>query len=153
MIASITAKELVIKDFSMEADESKMLHAAICMSQCLAGNISFYSISYILLGSLASVTSKDPLRAAIINNLRNSLAPNSKPVPTALENAIHTIVQDNLDLACAVVQKAASEACYKPTEEHLHHSIQHRKQFKDRTGRKGQVRKLLNQVNCSSTMM
>lgn len=92
MIASITTRELVLKDFAMEPDENKMLQASFSMVQSLAGN-------------LASITCKDPLRAAIMNNLRNTLGvPPGKPIPAHLEHAIQTVVADNLELACAVVQ-------------------------------------------------
>jgi CCR4-NOT transcription complex subunit 1 len=92
MIASITTRELTVKDFAMEPDESKMLKAAGCMVQSLAGN-------------LASITCKDPLRAAITNNLRTTLGvPPGKPIPAHLEHAIQTVVAENLELACSVVQ-------------------------------------------------
>ena len=63
MIASITTKELVLKDFAMESDVKKILHSAHCMAQNLAVN-------------LASVTSKDNLMSSIVNNLREKLIPN-----------------------------------------------------------------------------
>lgn len=98
MIASITTRELIIKDFAMEPDETKLLKAAFSMVQSLAGN-------------LASITCKDPLRAAIMNNLRSTLGvPPGKPIPAHLEHAIQTIVADNLELACTVVQ-----VCYPTT--------------------------------------
>lgn len=40
MIASITARELVLKDFAMEPDENKMLRASSSMVQSLAGNLA-----------------------------------------------------------------------------------------------------------------
>lgn len=91
-IASITTRELVLKDFAMEPDETKMLSAASAMVQSLAGN-------------LATVTCKDNLRLSITNNLRTTLGgPQGKNVPSHIEQAIHTIVQDNIEIACGVVQ-------------------------------------------------
>jgi CCR4-NOT transcription complex subunit 1 len=125
MISSITSRELVLKDFAMEPDEAKMLRAAFCMAQNLAG-------------SLASVTSKDPSCASIVNNLRVALgAAPGKPVPSPIEHAIYTIVSDNLDLACSVVQKAAAEAAIRPTEEHLSAAVSDRKNHKKLMGGKG----------------
>jgi hypothetical protein len=59
-IASVTTREMVLKDFAMDSDETKMMQAAAAMVQSLAGN-------------LAAVTCKDNLRVAITNNLRTTL--------------------------------------------------------------------------------
>lgn len=124
MIASITTRELVLKDFAMESDENKMLKASFSMVQSLAGN-------------LASITCKDPLRAAIMNNLRSTLGvPPGKPIPAHLEHAIQTIVADNLELACTVVQKAAAEAATSTTEEQLGSAVHARKTHREKSGRR-----------------
>lgn len=56
-IAVLSTRDLVSKDFVMEADENKMRKAAHMMAQNLAA-------------SLAMVTSKEPLRLSIVKNLR-----------------------------------------------------------------------------------
>lgn len=60
-IAGISTRELVVKDFVLEANEEKMRKAAHLMAQNLAGN-------------LAMVTCKEPLRTNMANNLRLTLA-------------------------------------------------------------------------------
>ena len=62
-IASISTREIIIKDFALESNEDKMRKAAHLMVQSLAG-------------SLASVTCKEPLRLAMITQLRAILAQN-----------------------------------------------------------------------------
>lgn len=57
-IAAVSTRELVTKDFAMEADENKMRKAAQLMAQNLAG-------------SLAMVTCKEPLRHSMVQNLRD----------------------------------------------------------------------------------
>ena len=75
-----------------------------------------------LAGNLASVTSKESLRGAMLTNLRSALSPQQgKPVPAQIEHAIQVIVQDNLELACGVVQKAAADASlrfFPPLRDH-----------------------------------
>lgn len=72
-----------------------------------------------------------------MNNLRQTLgATHNKPVPAHIEHAIHTIVADNLDLACAVVQKAAAEAAVRTTEEQLSDGVALRKNHRERSGRR-----------------
>jgi len=125
MIASITTKEVTTKDFAMEADELKMLRSAANMAQSLAGN-------------LASITCKDPLRVAITNNLRSALGGGApgKPIPAPLEHAIQTVVTDNLELACTVVQKAAAEAATIHVEEQLADAAQSRRNHRESRGRR-----------------
>src|SRR6185369_15133909 len=60
MIAGISTRELIVKDFSMEPNEEKMRSAAHSMVQTLAG-------------SLALVTCKDSLRQHMIAHLRSLL--------------------------------------------------------------------------------
>ncbi|KAI3874808.1 hypothetical protein MKW98_019381 [Papaver atlanticum] len=93
-IAIQTTKELVLKDYAMESDESRICNAAHLMVASLAG-------------SLAHVTCKEPLRVSISSHLRNliqALSPSSD-----FEQAVQISTNDNLDLGCAVVEKAAIE--------------------------------------------
>ena len=58
-----------------------------------------------LAGNLAAVTCKDNLRLAITNNLRTTLGgQQGTNLPPHIDQAIHTVVQDNIEIACAVVQ-------------------------------------------------
>jgi CCR4-NOT transcription complex subunit 1 len=57
-IASVATRELILQDFSNEANEERMRRAAQLMVQNLAGN-------------LAMVTSKEPFRISMTTQLRN----------------------------------------------------------------------------------
>lgn len=94
-----------------------------------------------LAGNLAAVTCKESLRGTMVANLRTALAPPvvpGKPAPPTahLDHAIQLIVQDNIELACAVVQRAAADAALRPTEEHLSAAVQERKRHKERSNGK-----------------
>jgi CCR4-NOT transcription complex subunit 1 len=104
-IACITTKELVAKDFALEASEAKMRKAA----QLMVANLA---------GSLAVVTSRDPLRLSMINHLR-LLLQQSPMDPAALEAAVQACSNDNLDLGCMLVERAATEAAVRDVDEAL----------------------------------
>ncbi|KAF9613129.1 hypothetical protein IFM89_005608 [Coptis chinensis] len=94
-IATQTSKELVLKDYAMESDESRIYNAAHLMVSSLAG-------------CLAHVTCKEPLRVSISNHLRNSLQSLSIS-SDLLESPVQLVTNDNLDLGCALVEQAATE--------------------------------------------
>jgi len=113
-IASISSRELVAKDFATEPSEERMRKAAHLMVQYLAGN-------------LALVTCKEPLRSNMVAHLRHLLNEQGytevSPPLTSLfrrlnfllfqqvvsEHAVMLIVTDNIDVACATIEKAAME--------------------------------------------
>ncbi|OGE53087.1 hypothetical protein PENARI_c008G08797 [Penicillium arizonense] len=93
-IASISTVQLVSKDFAMEPDEERVRHAAGIMVRQLAG-------------SLALVTCKEPLKVSMTNYIRMIQQEYSEqPMP---EGLILMCVNDNLDAACGIVEKAAEE--------------------------------------------
>ncbi|CAO1632939.1 unnamed protein product [Parajaminaea phylloscopi] len=95
-IASISTRELVTKDFAMEGDEGRMRDAAHQMAANLAG-------------SLALVTCKEPLRISLVTNARNIFLESGFTEQTLPEQALVGVMQDNLELACSIVEKAAME--------------------------------------------
>ncbi|KAG0625420.1 hypothetical protein M758_2G053600 [Ceratodon purpureus] len=101
-IACLTTRELVVKDYAMEADESRTNQAANLMVASLAG-------------SLAHVTCKEPLRVAMANYLRSSMQ--TAISQDVLEQAVNLVTNDNLDLGCAVIEKAATEKAQRDLEE------------------------------------
>eukprot|EP01114_Cavostelium_apophysatum_P013415 TRINITY_DN3247_c0_g1_i5.p1 TRINITY_DN3247_c0_g1~~TRINITY_DN3247_c0_g1_i5.p1 ORF type:complete len:2234 (+),score=701.16 TRINITY_DN3247_c0_g1_i5:75-6776(+) len=106
-IASITTRELVTKDFATEIDEVKMRKAAHLMVQNLAG-------------SLALVTCKEPLRVSMSNHLRSILqAQTPEQLHPMVEQAVQILASDNLDLACTIIEKAATEKAVRDTDEAL----------------------------------
>ncbi|KAK9455889.1 Not1-domain-containing protein, partial [Dipodascopsis uninucleata] len=96
-IAQIATKELITKDFALEGDEEKMRRAA-------------HNMIHYLASSLAMVTCREPLKLSMTSNIRSLLTSNgiSESVFGGPEG-INQIVLDNLDAACAVIEKAAVE--------------------------------------------
>ncbi|KAK4801597.1 hypothetical protein SAY86_022084 [Trapa natans] len=94
-IATQTTKELVLKDYALESDETRIHNAAHLMVASLAG-------------SLAHVTCKEPLRASISSQLRSSLQ-GLTLAGELLEQAVQLVTNDNLDLGCAVIEQAATD--------------------------------------------
>ncbi|KAI2628459.1 Not1-domain-containing protein [Hypoxylon sp. NC1633] len=92
-IAAISTQQMIHKDFAIEPDETRLKTAAINMVKATAG-------------SLAQVTSKEPLRANITNYMRGAATELPHPLP---EGTIIMCVNSNLDLACNVIEKQAEE--------------------------------------------
>jgi CCR4-NOT transcription complex subunit 1 len=105
-IAAISTRELITKDFAMESDESKMRKAAHQMAQNLAG-------------SLALVTCKEPLRISMVTHARTLFLQNGFTEQNVPEQAIMVIMQDNLDLACSVVERAAMQKSLQEVDDGL----------------------------------
>ncbi|KAG1362167.1 putative CCR4-NOT transcription complex subunit 1 [Cocos nucifera] len=94
-IAGRTTKELVLKDYAMESDDGIISRAAHLMVGTLAG-------------SLAHVTCKEPLRAALSSHLR-SLLQSSNITSERTEQIIQILTTDHLDLGCALIENVASQ--------------------------------------------
>ncbi|KAJ3220906.1 hypothetical protein HK099_003913 [Clydaea vesicula] len=120
-IAGIATRELVVKDFALEPDENKMRKAAHLMVQSLSG-------------SLASVTSREPLRMSMTQHLRTLFSQNGISEQAIPEQAIFILVADNLELACSVVEKSASEKAIAEIDEGLAHNFLNRRKHRERTG-------------------
>ncbi len=126
-IACITTRELIMKDFSMEPDESKMYKAAHLMVTSLAS-------------SLALVTCKEPLRMSIGTHLRQLL---NTHAPEWASQAVDAVViscsSDNLELGCMLIEKAATEKAVKDIDELLASAVSsRRKQLQDSAAVTGQ---------------
>jgi len=98
-IASRTTKELILKDYALESDNNMITRSAHLMVGTLAG-------------SLAHVTCKEPLRVALYSNLRN-LIQNLMSGSETIEQIIHMLVNDNLDLGCAIIEAVATRQDYR----------------------------------------
>ncbi|KAI8604517.1 CCR4-Not complex component, Not1-domain-containing protein [Dissophora ornata] len=120
-IAGISTREMIIKDFAMEPNEEKMRKAAHLMVQNLAG-------------SLALVTCKEPLRVSMANIIRTLFLQNGFTDQNMPEQSILMTVNDNLDLACSVIEKAAMEKAIPEIEESLTNAFNARKKHRERTG-------------------
>ncbi len=113
-IAAISTREMIHKDFATEPDENKLRTAAINMVKSTAG-------------SLALVTSKEPLRANFTNYLRNL----SNDLPQGLpEGIIIMCVNSNLELASSVIEKSAEERAIPEIEEMLEGEMEARRRHR-----------------------
>ncbi|KAF7728004.1 hypothetical protein EC973_006769 [Apophysomyces ossiformis] len=116
-IAAVSTRELVAKDFAMESDENRMRKAAHLMAQNLAG-------------SLAMVTCKEPLRLSMVTNLRNIFVANGLTDASA-EQAVLLTVADNIDLVCAIIEKAAMDKAMIEVDEAMMNAFASRKKHRE----------------------
>ncbi|KAI4356708.1 hypothetical protein L6164_000708 [Bauhinia variegata] len=119
-IATQTTKELVLKDYAMESDETRILNAAHLMVASLAG-------------SLAHVTCKEPLRASISSQLRTSLQ-NLTIASEILEQAVQLVTNDNLDLGCAVIEQAATDKAISTIDTEIGQQLSLRRKHREGVG-------------------
>ncbi|ODH38613.1 hypothetical protein ACO22_02249 [Paracoccidioides brasiliensis] len=114
-IASISTAQLILKDFAMEPDEEKVRQAAGTMVRALAG-------------SLALVTCKEPLKMSMTNYIRMIQQEFSdQPMP---EGLILMCVNDNLDAACGIVEKAAEEKSLPEIEKVIESQLEARRRHR-----------------------
>jgi CCR4-NOT transcription complex subunit 1 len=103
-IATITTRELALKDFAHEMDAAKVQRAAKQMVQQLAG-------------SLALVTCKEPLRVSMGNQLRPQLSPAAAGDTNLLEQTVQVLCTSNLEIGCAIIELAATERAARDINE------------------------------------
>lgn len=113
-IAAISTQQMIHKDFATEPDENRIRTSAVTMVKATAG-------------SLALVTSKEPLRANITNYLRNLAGELPQGLP---EGTIIMCVNLNLDFACSIIEKQAEERAIPEIEEMLEGELEARRQHR-----------------------
>ncbi|KAI5304312.1 hypothetical protein KEM56_006638, partial [Ascosphaera pollenicola] len=111
-IASISAAHLINKDFAMEPDEEKYHHSAVSMVRALAG-------------SLALVTCKEPLKMSMMNYMK--MAQQDYPDQPMPETLVLMCVNENLDAACGIVEKAAEEKSVPEMEKMIEPALEARR--------------------------
>ncbi|KAH9871666.1 hypothetical protein J1614_005921 [Plenodomus biglobosus] len=114
-IAAISTSQLISKDFAMEPDEEKLRNAAHTVVQALSG-------------ALALVTCKEPLRMSIQNNIR--VTARDLPEQALPEGHILMFVNDNLDLVCNTVEKAAELSSLAEIDMQVEEAIRVRRMFR-----------------------
>ncbi|KAK3994594.1 CCR4-Not complex component, Not1-domain-containing protein [Cladorrhinum sp. PSN332] len=113
-IAAISTHQMVKKDFATEPDENRIRTAAVNMVKSTAG-------------SLAQVTSKEPLRANFMNYLRNL----ANELPQGLpEGIIMLCVNSNMELASSVIEKSAEERAIPEIEELIEAMLEERRRHR-----------------------
>lgn len=108
-IAFLTTKELTLKDFANEPDVGKIRRAALQMVQQLAG-------------SLALVTSKEPLRVSMGNQLLLMLSSPANAVSAdqnLIEQTAQMVSTANLDIGCAIIERHAKERSARDLNEKI----------------------------------
>ncbi|CAM9216626.1 unnamed protein product, partial [Ectocarpus fasciculatus] len=116
-IAGVTTKQLVLKDFAEEPNEQNLRSAAHLMISNLAG-------------SMALVTCKEPLRVSIGNHIRSLLA-QSISDQSVLEQIVQVCSNDNLELGCMLIEKAATEKAVRDVDESMASAIQARRKHRE----------------------
>ncbi|KAG6037656.1 hypothetical protein E4U41_004882 [Claviceps citrina] len=113
-IAAISTAQMIRKDFVAEPDDNRVRTSAVNMVKSTAG-------------SLALVTSKEPLRANLTNYMRNL----SNDLPSGLpEGTIIMCVNSNLDLACNIIEKQAEERAVPEIEDMIETEIEARRRHR-----------------------
>ena len=114
-IATISTKDLIQKDFAQEPDENRIREAFEQMVKSLAG-------------SLASVTCKEPLRMSMTSYIRT--AASEMPDQPLAEGSILMCVNDNLEMACKIVEKQAEDRAMMEIEPAVEAEVNKRRQHK-----------------------
>ncbi|GMP24044.1 hypothetical protein CsSME_00001441 [Camellia sinensis var. sinensis] len=121
-IAIQTTKELVLKDYAMESDETCIYNAAHLMVASLAG--SHLRLYYYW---------QEPLRVSISSQLRNSLQ-GFNITNEAQEEAVAIVLNDNLDLGCAVIEHAATDNALKTIDNEITIQLSLRRKHREGVG-------------------
>jgi CCR4-NOT transcription complex subunit 1 len=113
-IAVTASKEVVAKDFATEIDEGKLRKSSNVMVKALAG-------------PLALTTSRDPMKASMVSQLRSLMLQNGYHENEIPESEIMAVVNDNLDMACGIVEKLASDRAFGLMNEQIETAVLLRK--------------------------
>ena len=90
-----------------------------------------------LAGPLAQTTCRDPMKASMLTQLRNLMLQNGYHEDQIPETEILQVVNDNLDMACGVVEKLASDRAFGLMNEQIEPAVILRKKY--RAARPGQA--------------
>ncbi|KAL1896498.1 CCR4-NOT core subunit cdc39 [Sporothrix stenoceras] len=113
-IAAIATQQMIHKDFATEPDENRLRTSAVSMAKATAG-------------SLALVTSKEPLRANFTNYMRSLSQDLGLNLP---EGTIIMCVNSNLDYASGVIEKATEERAAYEIEDMIEPEIEARRRHR-----------------------
>ncbi|KAF3761896.1 Not1-domain-containing protein [Cryphonectria parasitica EP155] len=113
-IAAISTQQMIRKDFATEPDENRVRNCAISMVKATAG-------------SLALVTSKEPLRANFTNYMRQLSGDIVGGLP---EGTIIMCVNSNLELASGVIEEAAERRAVPEIEEMIEAEVEARRRHR-----------------------
>jgi len=135
-IACITTKELVTKDFTLEASAVKMKQSAHQMVKSLTGALALVTSKEPLLNAIVTVLTPILRQVAVGPILRSSTSvEDAKEMERekAMTDAVKQIAQDNIDLGCSIIQKAAADQSVWDINEILRSEFQSRQSRRDRS--------------------
>ncbi|XP_050527108.1 CCR4-NOT transcription complex subunit 1-like isoform X2 [Daktulosphaira vitifoliae] len=116
-IAVITTEHIVKKDFGMDSDETHLRKAAHCMVRNLTSG-------------LAMITCREQITQALTTNLKQHflsiLISPTQAQKEMIDQACTICVNDNLELACAFVQKTATEKAVVEIDKYLKNEYERR---------------------------
>lgn len=115
-IAAISTHQMIRKDFATEPDENRLRNSAISMVKATAG-------------SLALVTSKEPLRANFTNYMRQ-LSSDLSGQGGLPEGTIIMCVNSNLELASSVIEDAAERRAIPEIEDLIEPELEARRRHR-----------------------
>lgn len=113
-IAAIATQQMIRKDFATEPDENRVRTAAVNMVKATAG-------------SLALVTSKEPLRANFTNYMRSLSSESQQGLP---EGTIIMCVNSNLDNASNIIEKATQDRAMVEIQEMMEPELEMRRRHR-----------------------
>nr|XP_006813651.1 PREDICTED: CCR4-NOT transcription complex subunit 1-like [Saccoglossus kowalevskii] len=109
-IAMTTCEQIVKKDFALDPEESRMRAAAHHMVRNLTAG-------------MAMITCREPLMVSISNNFKNNCLTALKGATTQqkemIEQAATVVATENVELACAFIQKCAVEKAVPEMDKRL----------------------------------
>lgn len=121
-MALTTTEHLVKKDFSVDPDIQRM-------------QVAGHNMIRHLTAGMAMITCREPLLLHISNNLKSAftvaIRPTSDDVKNVLEQAATQIASDNTELACAFIQKTATEKSVTEMDKRLAEEYEVRKQARN----------------------
>ena len=116
-IVCVTAKHIILKDFATEGNERNLRSAAHLMVSGLAS-------------SLVVVSCRESLRIGIANHLRSLLTSKIRD-EEVIEKVVRICTNDNLELGCALIEKATDEKVTQIIDENLAEAYQARQKSRE----------------------
>jgi len=83
-----------------------------------------------LAGPLAQTTSRDPMKVSMLNHLRSLMLQNGYHEDQLPETELLQVVNDNLDLACGMVEKITTDRSFGMMNEQIEPAVLLRKKFR-----------------------
>eukprot|EP00929_Paragymnodinium_shiwhaense_P096504 TRINITY_DN5810_c0_g1_i1.p1 TRINITY_DN5810_c0_g1~~TRINITY_DN5810_c0_g1_i1.p1 ORF type:complete len:2534 (+),score=627.08 TRINITY_DN5810_c0_g1_i1:150-7751(+) len=117
-ISCLTTTQMVSKDFAMDGDETVLNKAA----ELMVASVS---------GALALVTCREPLRVSLTNHFGHTFR-HLQDLDINLQEFATFLASENLDLGCAIIEKAVIDKASAEIENHIESLVEERRQHRER---------------------